>query len=173
MVISEAERATVEVADPPVEWLDDAQQRAWRAWLRGHHLLMSAMEEGLSGTGVRLGEYEVLSMLSEAPGGRMRMSALADTVVQSRSRLTHTAARLEALEMVQRRRTTQDGRGVEVLITQTGVELLESVAPIHLKTVRRCFLEQMSREELLHTGEIMRRVIVAARERPEQGADAF
>ena len=33
-------------------------------------------------------------MLSEQPGGRMRMSALAELIVQSRSRVTHTANRL-------------------------------------------------------------------------------
>lgn len=154
-------------------WLDEPEQRAWRAWLRGYRLLMVALEEGLSGTGVRMGEYEVLSMLSEATDGRMRMSALADMVVQSRSRLTHTAKRLEALGLVRRERISGDGRGVEVSVTPEGLELVERVAPVHLVTVREQFLDQMSRTELLRMGEVMRRVIVASRERPEQGSDAF
>lgn len=155
------------------KWLDEPEQRAWRAWLRGYRLLMAAMEEGLIGSGVRLGEYEVLSMLSEAPHGRMRMSSLADLVVQSRSRLTHTAKRLEGLGLVKRERTSRDGRGVEVAVTAQGYSLVEKVAPLHLDTVRECFLDQMSREELLSMGAVMRRVIIASRDRPEQGADAF
>lgn len=134
---------------------------------------MASMEDGLTGSGVRLGEYEVLSMLDEAPGGRMRMSALADQVVQSRSRLTHTAKRLEGLGLVRRERDVRDGRGVEVAVTEDGHRLIEQVAPVHLETVRSCFLDQMSRDELLRMGEIMRRVIIASRDRPEQGADAF
>jgi len=160
-------------ASADVRWLDDLEQRAWRAWLRGYRLLMVALEEGLAGTGVRLGEYEVLSMLSEATDGRMRMSALADLVVQSRSRLTHTAKRLEALGLVRRERISGDGRGVEVSVTPEGFALVKRVAPIHLETVREQFLDQMSRNELLRMGEVMRRVIIVARERPEQGSDAF
>ncbi len=156
-----------------VLWLDEPEQRAWRAWLRGYRLLMVALEEGLVGTGVRLGEYEVLSMLSEAPDARMRMSALADMVVQSRSRLTHTAKRLEALGLVRRERISGDGRGVEVSVTPEGFALVESVAPVHLVTVREQFLDQMSRNELLRMGDVMRRVIIASRDRPEQGSDAF
>ncbi|MGB6022927.1 MAG: hypothetical protein WBG89_11430 [Ornithinimicrobium sp.] len=75
--------------------------------------------------------------------------------------------------LVQRERIVRDGRGVEVAVTQAGYDLLERVAPMHLDTVRDCFVDQMSREELLHMGEIMRRVIMATRDRPEQGADAF
>lgn len=158
---------------PDVPWLTEPEQRAWRAWLRGYRLLMVALEEGLAGTGVRMGEYEVLSMLSEATEGRMRMSALADMVVQSRSRLTHTAKRLEALGLVRRERISGDGRGVEVSVTPEGFALVERVAPVHLVTVREQFLDQMSGKELLGMGDVMRRVIVAARERPEQGSDAF
>ncbi|MGB3762168.1 MAG: MarR family transcriptional regulator [Ornithinimicrobium sp.] len=172
-VLASADEPSDALAAGDVRWLDEPEQRAWRAWLRGYRLLMVALEDGLAGSGVRMGEYEVLSMLGEAPEGRMRMSALADKVVQSRSRLTHTAKRLEGLGLVQRERIVRDGRGVEVAVTQAGYDLLERVAPMHLDTVRDCFVDQMSREELLHMGEIMRRVIVATRDRPEQGADAF
>ncbi len=173
VVLHRSENSPGTPGDGDVRWLDEPEQRAWRAWLRGYRLLMISLEDGLVGSGVRMGEYEVLSMLAEVPGGRMRMSALADKVVQSRSRLTHTAKRLEGLGLVQRDRVVRDGRGVEVSVTPAGYDLLERTAPIHLETVRDCFVDQMSRAELLHMGEIMRRVIMATRERPEQGADAF
>jgi len=143
-------------------WLDEDEQRAWRACLWGYRSLNVAMEAGLAGTGVRLTEYEALSMLSEAPGARLRMSALADLVVQSRSRLTHAVKRLEAMGLVQRSRIAHDGRGVEVALTPTGLTLVQDLAPIHVETVRLAFLDQMSREELLHLGAVMRKVMVAA-----------
>lgn len=156
-----------------VDWLDEDEQLAWRAWLRGYRLVMQALEDGLVGTGLRLGEYEILAMLSEAPDHVLRMSALADLVVQSRSRLTHTAKRLEALSLVRRARSVGDGRGVEVALTPKGYELVLRVAPVHLSTVRETFVGQLSREELLILGEGMRRLILALRARPEQGSDAF
>ena len=58
-------------------------------------MLMEALDRDLELHGLSLGEYEIISMLSEAPDRRLRMSELAAIVVQSRSRLTHTAERLE------------------------------------------------------------------------------
>ena len=83
-------------------WLDAGQQRAWRAYLRGSRLLETSLDRDLLRHGVQLSEYEIISMLSEQPDRRLRMSALADMVVQSRSRLTHTASRLEKRGWVQR-----------------------------------------------------------------------
>ena len=49
-----------------------------------------------------LPEYEILVQLSEAPGRRLRMSELADRVVSSRSRITHTVGRMEERGLVHR-----------------------------------------------------------------------
>lgn len=160
------------VSDDEVPWLDHEEQMAWRGWLRAYRLAMQALEDGLEGTGLRLGEYEILAMLSEAPGQVMRMSALADQVVQSRSRLTHTAKRLEEMGLAQRAKSTGDGRGVEVTLTEAGYELVLRVAPVHLRNVRRTVLDQLTRDEVLDLGSGMRRIILATRARPEQGSDA-
>ena len=101
-------------------WLTDEEQLAWRAYLHGARLLEVALDADLAAAGVSLPEYEILSMLSEAPGGRMRMSALADLVVQSRSRVTHTASRLEKQDLVVREPCPEDGRGVELVLTGPG-----------------------------------------------------
>ena len=60
----------------------------------------------------RLSEYEILAQLSESPNRQLRMSELADRVVQSRSRLTHTAIRLEKRGWVVREPCPDDRRGV-------------------------------------------------------------
>ena len=61
-------------------------------------------------------------MLSEAPDRRLRMSALADLVVQSRSRLTHTAARLERRGWVARESpASATAAGVELVLTDEGL----------------------------------------------------
>lgn len=153
-------------------WLDPQEQHAWRAILRSAHVLRASMDEALVPHGVSLGEYELLSMLSEAPGGRMRMSALADLIVQSRSRVSHTATRLERKGWVERVPSREDGRGVELALTGDGRARLGELAPIHVESVRAAFLDHLTREELLVHGELMRRVLVATRRSDDEASDA-
>ncbi|WP_131103543.1 MarR family winged helix-turn-helix transcriptional regulator [Ornithinimicrobium sufpigmenti] len=153
-------------------WLDPQEQHAWRAILRSAHVLRVAMDEALAPHGVSLGEYELLSMLSEAPGCRMRMSVLADLIVQSRSRVSHTATRLERQGWVERAPSREDGRGVELALTAEGRARLSELAPIHVESVRTAFLDHLMREELLAHGELMRRVLVATRRSDDEASDA-
>jgi hypothetical protein len=85
------------------DWLDPAQQRAWRAYLVGTTLLMDRLDRELRDQHrISLPEYEILVRLSEAEGHRMRMAELADSVSHSRSRVTHTVSRMEAAGLVAR-----------------------------------------------------------------------
>jgi DNA-binding MarR family transcriptional regulator len=153
-------------------WLDEEEQHAWRAILRAGHLMRVGMEEALGAHDVSFGEYELLSMLSEATGRRMRMAQLADLIVQSRSRVSHTASRLERRGWVRRAPAPQDGRGVVLMLTDAGVEQLRRLAPVHVDSVRAGLLDHLSREELLAYGEVMSRVVRATRSSTEQASDA-
>lgn len=144
-----------------VRWLSQDEQTAWRAYLRGSRLIAAALDEGLTKHGTRLTEYEILSMLSEAPGGRLRMSALAQLVVQSRSRLTHTATRLERLGWVERRAAREDRRGVELSLTPSGRAVLEKLATVHVTDVRRVLVDRLAPEEFAALGQAMARVVKA------------
>lgn len=97
--------------EPGVRWLSHEEQIAWRAYLRASRELTVAFERDLQDVGISLPEYELMSMLSEAPDAQMRMSTLASLIVQSRSRVTHTAARLERRGWVRRTPAPDDGRG--------------------------------------------------------------
>lgn len=169
--MTRATRSTA--AADPTAWLDPLEQRAWRSLLRGNNLLMEALDDALVADGLRTGEYEILSMLSEASGRRLRMSMLADQVVQSRSRLTHTATRLEARGLVSRLRTREDRRGVELVLTPEGAALLDQAAPGHVRSVREGFVSLMSREEMAVVAEVMRRVVLANRTSDSQALDVL
>ena len=160
--------------DGPTEarWLDAEEQSAWRAILRSSHMMRLAMAAALEPYDVSVGEYELLSMVSEAPGGRMRMAALAELVVQSRSRVSHTATRLERRGWVRRGRSAKDGRGVLLALTAEGREMVEQLAPVHVESVRTALLDHLSREELLAYGELMKRVVRASRTSESQASDA-
>ncbi len=131
---------TAETQD--VAWLDEAQQRSWRAFLVGTTLLMERLDRDLREQHrISLPEYEILVRLSEAAGGRMRMAMLADSVSHSRSRVTHTVTRMEAAGLVARDACLSDGRGVEAALTAQGRETLESAAPTHVEGVRRFLVD--------------------------------
>ena len=163
-------RPTPEITEP--RWLDEEEQHAWRSILRANHLLRAVMNEALDPFDVSLGEYELLSMVSEAPGARMRMAAVADLIVQSRSRVSHTATRLEKRGWVQRMPSVRDGRGVVLALTPEGREMVEQLAPVHVESVRAALLDHISGEELVAYGDMMRRVVRATRASDDQASDA-
>jgi DNA-binding MarR family transcriptional regulator len=152
---------TTQAQDEP-RWLSDSEQTAWRAYLRGSRILEEALDRDLQAHGLQLSEYEILSMLSESARQRLRMSELADIVVQSRSRLTHTATRLEKRGWVTRESCLSDRRGVELVLTDQGRERLIETAKAHVESVRRHLLDVMSPEEFEALGSAMARVRDAA-----------
>lgn len=139
-------------------WLNSDEQAAWRHYLRASRALEMALDRELVNHGMSLAEYEILSMLSEAEGRRLRMSALATLVVQSRSRITHTATRLQRRGWVERQACLSDSRGVELVLTEGGLQALLLAAPLHVEGVRRHLVDAMPPEQFQVVGDAMRRV---------------
>ena len=93
-------------------------------------------------------DYEILVELSEAPHHRMRMTELADRTAQSRSRLSHQVNRMEARDLVSREDCEGDKRGTFAVLTQHGAATIRRVAPHHVASVRRHFIDQLGQPEL-------------------------
>ena len=146
-------------------WLTDEQQQVWRTYLLGSALLTERIEADLRPFGLDLAEYEILVMLSETEGRRLRMAELAAAVHQSRSRLTHTITRMEHAGLVVRRSCPDDRRGVWAELTDQGFALLEEAAPSHVETVRRNFIEVMTDEDYAAVGRGFAAVIDAGTDR--------
>ena len=140
---------------PQPQWLDADEQHAWREFLHATRLLEAVLDRDLQAQGLQLSEYEILSMLSEQPDRRLRMSEIAELVVQSRSRLTHTAGRLEQRGWVRREACAGDRRGVELVLTDLGYAEIARMAPTHVDGVRRNFVAHLPREDLLALGRAM------------------
>jgi DNA-binding MarR family transcriptional regulator len=130
-------------------WLTSSQQRNWRAYLLGTTLLMERLDRDLRERhGLSLPEYEILVRLSEAPDRELRMAELADSVKNSRSRVTHTVKRLEEAGYIVRRACESDGRGVIAALTDAGFAKLASAAPDHVESVRQGLIDVVTPEEL-------------------------
>ena len=121
-------RRPSDVSTPEGLWLSHAEQSAWRRFLYATTLLNDRLSMALESDpeiDLTLGEYEILVRLSEAENKFLRMSELADKVVHSRSRLTHTISRMERRGLVERVRCTNDGRGRQAQLTEAGEQMLE------------------------------------------------
>lgn len=136
-------------------WLDEEQQRAWRAYLLGTTLLTDRLDRDLRERhDLSLPEYEILVRLSESPGLACRMAALADSVKNSRSRVTHTVARLEQAGLVARVTCDSDGRGVLARLTDDGLAKLVEAAPTHVEGVRNYLVDLASRDDFDALGRV-------------------
>ena len=136
-------------------WLDADQQRIWRSFLNGVARINERLEAELRCFGLDLGEYEILVHLSESPDRSLRMSDLADRVRQSRSRLTHTVARMETKGLVSRMACPSDRRGVIALMTTQGYDLLVEAAPAHEESVRRALVDPVDPDDFAALGRAM------------------
>ncbi len=133
----------------PTRWLDDDEQKAWRAFLQASRLLMDRLDRELQiESGLPHAYYEILVRLSDAPDRAMRMADLADVTYSSRSRLSHAVAKLEQLGYVERVECPTDGRGTLAHLTDEGFAALKEAAPGHVTGVRTHLFDQLTESEV-------------------------
>ncbi|CAM5351797.1 DNA-binding MarR family transcriptional regulator OS=Streptomyces violarus OX=67380 GN=FHS41_002185 PE=4 SV=1 [Streptomyces violarus] len=125
-------------------WLTDAEQCAWRTHLEVNRLLTYQLEKDLQPFGLTMNDYEILVNLSESEDQRMRMSDLASATLQSKSRLSHQITRMENANLVRRENCESDRRGLYAVLTEHGMATMQKVAPHHVASVRRHFIDLLS-----------------------------
>jgi len=142
-----------------VDELDKQELAAWRGMLRVHAALTRALDAELAERhGLPLNSYEVLLFLADSPGGRMRMSELADSVLLSRSGLTRLVDRLERDGLLEREQCEDDARGYFAAITDQGRAVFDEARRTHLAGVRERFIDRLSRDDLRRLGELWEKV---------------
>ena len=136
-------------SEQSTHWLDDDEQRAWRAFLRAAARIDEALDRQLQrDSGMPHTYYQVLAMLSESPGRSLRMSELAALTTSSPSRLSHAVARLEEKGWVRRDPHPTDRRGAVAVLTEQGWEVLVAAAPGHVEAVRRAVFDRLNRDQV-------------------------
>jgi DNA-binding MarR family transcriptional regulator len=143
-----------------VKWLDDDEQRAWRAYRRMVLLVDSAVARELTrDCGLSMPDYQVLSALSEAEGHRRRLTELAARMQWSPSRLSHHVTRMEQRSLVTRADCTEDLRAAYVVLTETGWQAIEAAAPDHVTSVRANLIDLLNCDEIAALMSIGEKVI--------------
>src|SRR5829696_31675 len=149
----------------PVHELTGTELGAWRGFLRVHTALVRELDAELDAAhDLPLSSYDVLIYLQSAPGKRLRMAELADSVLLSRSGVTRLVDRLEREGLLVRDTCVDDGRGLYAVLTKQGEQVLERARPSHLAGVRERFLRHFSDEELETLAGFWERVLPGSAE---------
>ncbi|HEU0103072.1 MAG TPA: MarR family transcriptional regulator [Mycobacteriales bacterium] len=142
--------------------LSEAEQTAWRTFLRAHATLLRRLEGELSREhDLPLASYDVLVQLSEAPAGGLRMTELAERVLLSRSGLTRLVDRLVRDGLVERHPCPDDARGTVAVLTAAGGERLRSAWPTHLRGVAE-HVSRLDHDEVLTLTALLTKLVPEA-----------
>lgn len=138
--------------------LTKAELRTWTRFLDAGRLLEEILARHVAHDhGMSHSDYEVLVRL-DGFGGEMRMSTLAEQVVSSSQKLTHTANRLEDRGWIERVPVEEDGRGLTAMLLPPGRAALEAASGEHAELIKQYLLDVLSDQEQQMIAEAMDRV---------------
>lgn len=144
-----------------VEWLTDAEQRAWRKLATVLVQLPAALEAQLQrDAGLSHFEYWVMALLSEAPQRSLRLSVLAAQANASLSRLSHVVTRLERRGWVARARDPEDARAMLAVLSEDGLAQVVAAAPGHVATVRSLVFDGLDAAGVRELDRVCARLVV-------------
>jgi len=130
-------------------WLDEEEMAAWRSMIDVYQDVIASLNaELVEGHALTEGDYAVLVTLSEATDERLRMCDLASSLHLSPSGITRRLDGLVKLGLVAREPSTEDRRVMLAVLTPSGRGALDRAAPDHVDSVRRHFLDHLSRTQI-------------------------
>jgi DNA-binding MarR family transcriptional regulator len=142
------------------QWLDDAELRAWRAFMQMQGQLTARLNRQLQAdSGLSLADYQVLVLLTDAPYGRLRPFELQRDLQWEQSRLSHHLTRMQRRGLINREECRQDGRGAFVVLTDAGRQAITAAAPGHVDTVRRLFFDGLTRDQIATLQQVSKQVL--------------
>jgi len=141
------------------ERLSPVELRAWRGFLWTHLTVIRQLDAELQDKHqLSLTSYEVLLYLYQAPGRRLRMSELADSVLLSLSGVTRLVDRLTRAGLVVREPCLDDRRGFFAVLTDEGRIRFREAARTHLAGIRAHFLSAYDDADVQAMAELWTRI---------------
>ena len=133
---------------------------AWRGLLEVHARVIHQLDVEIRAVhGLTLSQCEMLILLDDTPGRRMRMTELAEGVLLSRSACTRLVDRLGGSLV---RAATDDRRGLYAQLTDTGRQVITRARATHRASLRRAFLDRLRETDRITLGDIWARVRAGA-----------
>ena len=127
--------------------LDDDALDAWRAFLTAHAQMTRAISRDLAEAGLPdLGWYDLLWALYRQPERRLRVNELAREVVLSPTAMSRFVDRVEKAGYVRREPDPDDRRALQVVLTDSGADLLRKMWPVYARGIQRHFAAHLGQE---------------------------
>ena len=143
----------------PLPLFTQPELEAWAGFLGTFDRLNRLIEADLRGhSGLSHVEFEVLLRLARSPEQRLRIQALADASILTRSGMSRVIDRLEDEGLVQRQVADEDRRGAYAVLTLEGAQSFRTAAQAHASFVRSVFLGRFSEDELREMAGFWRRL---------------
>ncbi|GAA2862663.1 hypothetical protein GCM10010517_21690 [Streptosporangium fragile] len=131
-----------------------AELDAWRSYTTVHAQLAAHLARELTrATGLSEADHQILDVLLDAPGARMRALELRWALQWEKSRLSHQIARMSTRGLLERDACTEDARGWDIILTAAGREAAARARRVREESVRRFVLETLGAERLAHFAE--------------------
>jgi DNA-binding MarR family transcriptional regulator len=126
----------------------DVRLAAWWQLMAAHARLVQRVGGDLAAlTALPFGSYNVLRLLQEAPGCRLRLGELAGGVLLTRSGVTRLANRLERAGLLRREIHARDRRGSYVVLTDRGRDEWSRARAVFERVVAEQFGSRLSDAE--------------------------
>jgi DNA-binding MarR family transcriptional regulator len=123
--------------------------------------LDALQDECLAPFGIGFGDFAVLRLLQDAPGGRpLSPTRLADLVVLTTGGMTKVVDRLERLGLVRRLKDPHDGRGVLVALTSKGRRTCDRASEAYIAGRERV-LARLAPDEIATIDDALARLLAA------------
>jgi DNA-binding MarR family transcriptional regulator len=153
---------TCPAAASPLKDLSGEEFAVWAGFLQTHAFLARGLDADLRAAhGLPLSELEILLWLAQGSCERMRMAALADTVLLSPSGVSRAVERLEMRGLVRRERCHEDRRGAYAVLTEHGVALVRAAGATHAAGIQRRFLNRLTHAERQSLASLWERLLAA------------
>ena len=136
----------------------DRWMGAWLGLLRTHARLWDRLEAQMRREhGLTIARYDVLAHL-DSPGGRLRLSELASSVVLSPSGLSKLLDRMEASGLIRREPDARDARSTFAAITPRGRSLVRKARRSHHELLNQTFGDALDDSDVADLTRIMGRI---------------
>ena len=153
-----------------MRWLNEREERAWRALQFMQMRLTGRLARDLAATSeLSYPDYVVLVALTDRADGRMRLFELGGVLGWEKSRLSHHVARMAERGLVTKEKCGEDRRGAYVVVTKRGRQAIEAAAPRHLETVRRLFIDRLTPRQLDTIGAAAEAVLAGLGDEDDDG----
>jgi DNA-binding MarR family transcriptional regulator len=121
---------------------------AWARLLRSSATVLEQVEAKLKAAGFPpLAWYDILLELRRAEGRQLRPVELERRMLLAQYNVSRLIDRLASAELVEKRKSPEDGRGIVVALTANGSVLLEDMWPVYKSAIQSEFACHLSEDD--------------------------